>query len=187
MRCTILQLIHKLKLLFLIKKLVDFKHSEFKVKTKTAVAGVRGSEFIIRATDLLTEIYTLADTKLEVVSLAMPCPDFKGYPPPPECQVKPIFLTDYQKTVVRIDELPTEVEIVAPLEVEQLDSDFTVTPDIAAPEGISDVQPAAQEGGAATATPAAATPVSVLVAPDFVIEPEEPPVPEVVEMPPAVV
>lgn len=169
---------------FLIKKLVDFKHSEFKVKTKTAVAGVRGSEFIIRATDLLTEIFTLADTKLEVVSLAMPCPDFKGYPPPPECEVKPIFLTDFQKTIVRIDELPTEVEIVAPLELDEFDNDFTVTPDLAGPEGISDIQPAAQPGGAPASAPAG--PVSVLVAPDLLIEPDEPPAAAAIQPEPSV-
>jgi len=58
---------------FLIKKMVDYKNDEFNVKTKTAVAGVRGSEFIITATEFLTEIITLKDTRLEVLSLAMPC------------------------------------------------------------------------------------------------------------------
>jgi len=170
---------------FLIKKLVDFKHSEFKVKTKSAVAGVRGSEFIIRATDLFTEIFTLSDTRLEVVSLAMPCPDFKGYPPPPECEVKPVFLTDFQKTIVRIDELPAEVEIIEPVEVDQFESDFSVTPDVPAPEGLSDIAPAARGGASTTgASASSGQSTSIIVPLESVVAPQELPAPVVPVIPP---
>ncbi len=153
---------------FLIKKLVDFKHSEFKVKTKTAVAGVRGSEFIIRATDLLTEIITLEDTKLEVLSLAIPCKDFKGFPRPPECEVKPIILTDFEKTIVMLGELPSETELVTPVDIEEMENDFTVTPDAAAPEGAGGVEPA-QEGAGDAEAPAE---TQVVVAVEEIVEPE---------------
>ena len=130
---------------FLVKKLVDFKDSEFKVKTKTAVAGVRGSEFIIIATDLFTEIFTLEDTRLEVISLASPCKDIKKFPPPPECEVKPLVLMDFEKTIVRLGELPTEPEIVTPPDLEQFDRDFIVTPDVGGPEGAIEI-PSAKAG-----------------------------------------
>lgn len=134
---------------FLIKKLVDFKQSEFKAKTKTAVAGVRGSEFFIIATDLLTEIMTLSDTRLEVVSLAVPCKDFKGTTPPPECRVKPMILSDFEKTLVRLGELPTEPEAVTPAEAAEMEKAFVVTSDASTPESViegASGQTAAQAG-----------------------------------------
>ena len=117
---------------FLIKKLADYKNDEFNVKTKTAVAGVRGSEFIIRATELLTEIITLKDTRLEVFGLAKP-------------GVKTIVLKDFEKTVVALGELPAEVEMVTPIEVKQFNIEFSFTPDISTEGGI-DIEPGKKNG-----------------------------------------
>ncbi|NJL58710.1 MAG: FecR domain-containing protein [Desulfobacteraceae bacterium] len=65
---------------FWIKKLEDFKYSDFKVKTQTAVVGVRGSDFIVEAGDDFTKVTALENTQIEVVSLTMPCEDTKRLP-----------------------------------------------------------------------------------------------------------
>ncbi len=72
---------------FWVTKLLAYKESSFKVKTSTSVAGVRGSDFIITATPTNTEVITLENTQLEVVSLAAP-------------EEKPVILSDFQKTHV---------------------------------------------------------------------------------------
>ena len=111
---------------FWTKKLLDLKHSEFKVKTHTLVVGVRGSDFIIRATPKLTEVTALEKTELEVVSLAFP-------------EAKPMVVTDFGRTIVEEGALPTEVEMVAPEEIEQMKEELTVTPERAEPEGKAEV------------------------------------------------
>ncbi len=107
---------------FWTKKLLDLKYSEFKVKTHTLVVGVRGSDFIIRATPKLTEVTALEKTELEVVSLAFP-------------EAKPMIVTDFERTIVEEGALPTEAEMLAPEEIEQIKEEFTVTPERAEPEG----------------------------------------------------
>jgi hypothetical protein len=57
---------------FLVKKIADFKRSEFKVKTPTAVCGIRGSDFLTSVTAEGTEITALSKTVLEVRRLARP-------------------------------------------------------------------------------------------------------------------
>jgi hypothetical protein len=101
---------------FWLKKLFYLRLSESKVKTPTAVMGVRGSDFIIKATPKLTEVTALKDTLLEVASLAFP-------------EVKPVVVTDFQRTIVEKGSLPTEVEMVPPEEIEELKKEFTVTPE----------------------------------------------------------
>jgi len=54
---------------FFVVKVLDFKRSEFKVKTPTAVCGVRGSDFILEATGAETIATALVDTELEFQSL----------------------------------------------------------------------------------------------------------------------
>lgn len=66
---------------FLVKKIAGFKRSEFKVKTPTAVCGIRGSEFLTSVTAEGTEITALSKTVLEVRRLARP-------------EKKPVILTD---------------------------------------------------------------------------------------------
>ncbi len=98
-----------------VKKLFNFRHSEFKVKTPTAVVGVRGSDFIIKATPKLTEVTALKDTLLEVVSLAF-------------SEVKPVVVTDFERITVEKGALPTEVEMVPPEEIEGMKKEFAVAP-----------------------------------------------------------
>jgi hypothetical protein len=102
---------------FWAKKLVDLRYSKFKVRTPTAVVGVRGSDFIVKATLKLTEVTALEKTALEVVSLAFP-------------EVKPMVVTQFERTVIEEGALPTDVEIVKPEEIEEMKKEFIVTPDV---------------------------------------------------------
>jgi len=106
---------------FLAKKLVDLRYSKFKVRTPTAVVGVRGSDFIIKTTAKLTEVTALEKTVLEVVSLAFP-------------EVKPMVVTQFEQTAVEEGALPIEPKIVTPEKIEEMKKEFIVTPDVVEPE-----------------------------------------------------
>ncbi len=109
---------------FWVMKLAAFKHSQFKVKTPTAVVGVRGSDFIIKVTKVnpyFTEVIALGDTKLEIVSLAAP--------------EKPAFLSNFEKIMIEEGLPPSEVEKVSPEEVEKYNKDFAMPDAGEGPEG----------------------------------------------------
>jgi hypothetical protein len=92
---------------FWVKKLTEYTRSEFKIKTKTAVVGVRGSDFIIKSTPKLTEVTALKDTLLEIVSLA-------------DVEAKPTILADYERSIIELDALPTEAIKISPEEIEEM-------------------------------------------------------------------
>lgn len=69
---------------FWIKKLIKFRRSEFRVKTHTAIAGVRGSDFIIWVKPGTTELFTFKKTRLEVFN-------------PSDPEADPIIMKDFQK------------------------------------------------------------------------------------------
>jgi len=147
---------------FWAKKLMDFKHSRFKVRTPTAVVGVRGSDFIIKTTPTLTEVTALEETKLEVVSLAFP-------------EAKPMVANDFERTVIEEGALPTDVEIVEPEEIEEMKKEFLVTPEVVEPEEKLKEEEAPKEP---------VKPVEqVLVSEDELVTPEDPGAPEELEEP----
>jgi len=80
---------------FWVTKMAMPRRSEFQVKTVTAVVGVRGSDFVVEASLESTEVTTLADTELEVISTAIP--------------EEPVILTNFQQTTVDIDTPPSDV------------------------------------------------------------------------------
>ena len=100
---------------FVVKKFVDARHSEFEVKTRTAVAGVRGSDFIIDASETVTEITALEKTELAVISLSDP-------------REKPVILHDFEKTTVRMGMLPEEAQKIKSDEVDRLMKEFRRLP-----------------------------------------------------------
>lgn len=100
---------------FVVKKFIDARHSEFKVKTKTSVAGVRGSDFIIDAAETITEITALEKTELAVISLSDP-------------GAEPIILHDFEQTTVRMGALPEEAQKVKAEEVDRLMKEFKFLP-----------------------------------------------------------
>jgi hypothetical protein len=108
---------------FVVKKLVDARHSEFKVKTTTSVAGVRGSDFVIAAAETETEITALQNTELEVVGLAAP-------------DVKPILLRDYEIITVRRGAAPGEARKVSAEEVDRMMKEFRYKPEDSETEGL---------------------------------------------------
>jgi hypothetical protein len=95
---------------FIVTKLTSFKSSDFKVKTKTAVAGVRGSDFVITAKQGITEISALAKTSLEVANTLWPD--------------KVVILSDYEKTTVQHDAPPFPVEKIPPDEIKQIQNEL---------------------------------------------------------------
>ncbi len=76
---------------------MDFKRSEFKVKTPTAVCGVRGSDFILEATETETIATALEDTELEFQSLAF-------------LEEPPVILRDYEESISSLNQRPTPPE-----------------------------------------------------------------------------
>ena len=176
------------KVRFWVKKLIDLRYSEFKVKTITLTVGVRGSDFIIMATPKLTEVTALKETELEVVSLAFP-------------EVKPVIITDFERVVVEKDALPSEIMKVSPEEIEQMIREIIITPRRAKPVRIVDVQkekaekketpkeplakPEAPEGEKPAAEePAPGEEPGIIVSGDALAEPEDIAEPEVLEEPP---
>ena len=79
---------------FFVVKVLSFKRSEFKVKTPTAVCGVRGSDFILEVTDLETIATALIDTELE----------FRGHA---FLEELPVILKDFESSTARKGELPS--------------------------------------------------------------------------------
>lgn len=99
---------------FLVTKLVKFKLSSFKVKTATAIAGVRGSDFVITASPVSTEISALAKTSLEVASIKSPD--------------KITLLSDFEKLSVEKDALPSSVEKIPAEEIDRILKEFQPSP-----------------------------------------------------------
>lgn len=98
---------------FWASKLLDFRRSQFKVKSLTAVIGVRGSEWVEEVSLTATRITTGPDTTLEVVPAAAP-------------EALPTVLEDFQATTIEEGRLPSEVESIAPEVYEQLQTPFAM-------------------------------------------------------------
>lgn len=104
-----------------VQPLVESRRSEFTVKTKTAVAGVRGSDFFVYATDAVTEITAFEDTRLEVLGLAA-------------MDAEPLILTDYEQTRVFYGMPPEAARRVAAEEIDLLMREFRFRPDPPEPD-----------------------------------------------------
>jgi hypothetical protein len=81
---------------FFVVKLLDYKRSEFRVRTPTAVCGVRGSDFILEATALETIATALEETALEFRGLAF-------------LEEPPIIIRDFETSIAKLDQRPTKV------------------------------------------------------------------------------
>ncbi|RJP91428.1 MAG: hypothetical protein C4518_08065 [Desulfobacteraceae bacterium] len=113
-RTTFINMI-KGKARFVVKSFVESRRNEFKVKTATSVAGVRGSDFIISSTDSMTEITTLEHTELEVFSLAA-------------LDAAPVVLKDFENTTVPLGMPPGAVRKIQAEEVDRLMREFKFSP-----------------------------------------------------------
>jgi len=112
---------------FLVKKLLHFKRSEFRVKISTAVCGVRGSDFVLRSTPKVTEVTTFEDTKLEVLSLATP-------------GAKPTILESLERAVIEEGSIPSKVEKITPDEVEKIRKEFRIISNAVETEGMLEMR-----------------------------------------------
>jgi hypothetical protein len=96
---------------FNVRKLSKFKQTDFKVKTQTALIGVRGSDFFVAANKNSTSVTTFDKTKLEVIGLAKP-------------QLPPTILKDFQRVHVDAGDQPSDIEHVSPDEIQRIKSDY---------------------------------------------------------------
>lgn len=118
-RATFLhQLVGKVR--FLIQKMTNFSRSEFKVKTRTAIVGVRGSDFVVRSTARLTQVFAFEDTQLEITGMAGPCPD---------CPITPSRVSDFSRTIVELGGRPMDDGLMRPDEVDLLKHEFDIRQD----------------------------------------------------------
>jgi hypothetical protein len=101
---------------FWVKELTGFGRSEVKVKTQTAIVGVRGSDFVVLSRTDRTEVIALEGTEVEVVSLV-------------GADVSPTVVRDFQRTIVLEGELPSALETLPLNEIEAIKDDFTIDPD----------------------------------------------------------
>ncbi len=106
---------------FWVKKLVDFKRSGFTVKTKTAVLGVRGSDFVVEATETYTKVSNMKDTVLEAVNLFARC---QGMEDLQDCEVKQRVIDEYKKVVIKKHDIELKVEKLPGHEIEAIDNEF---------------------------------------------------------------
>jgi hypothetical protein len=129
---------------FWAKKFADFKHSQFKVKSMTAIIGVRGSEWIEVVTEDSTRVITGPDTMLEVIPLVAP-------------GEAPTVLENFQETTIEEGRLPSEVETITPEEYDQLQEPFEMSEEGVAVSAQPEAQKQAEEKAAEQAGVSAVT------------------------------
>ena len=100
------------KVRFVIRKLDNFRHSKVKIKTKTALVVMVGSDFIIEADNISTRITALKDTNLEVINLATP-------------EAGVTMLSEFKQTIVKKGVVLSKVSTVSKEEVEAMLKEFT--------------------------------------------------------------
>jgi hypothetical protein len=107
---------------FLVVKMINFKRSEFRVKTPTAVCGVRGSDYVIEASGQVSTFIALEDTTIEVYNPQFP-------------DSEPVVLNAYEMSRVYLDGYPSEPVKLTPEEIEKTKAPFiSVAPDESEPE-----------------------------------------------------
>ena len=98
---------------FRVQDYKKYKNSSFRVKTPTAIVGVMGSDFIIRASLTKTSVQTLKHTKLTLLSLAA-------------LTKKPALLDEFEWAIVEIGMLPSEVKPLPLEEIESIQKEFSL-------------------------------------------------------------
>jgi hypothetical protein len=125
------------KVKFWVQKLSAFKHSRFKVKSTTAVVGVRGSEWIEDVTENNTRVITGTDTTLEIVPLGA-------------LEMPPTVLEDFQDINIERDMLPSEKELITPEEYDQLQEPFEMPVEADATASVQPQMGTQKDSGKAT-------------------------------------
>ncbi len=136
---------------FWIKKLIRFRRSEFRVKTTTSIAGVRGSDFITWVKPEFTEFVTFEKTVLEVLKLSDP-------------EADPVILTDFQRVRDRMGKLISQPKSMDQDIINSLRRDLPFIKSLSLGSPITVKLPAGHEGAGDNA---GLIPEDKLVAPDL--------------------
>jgi len=118
---------------FLVNKLLGFSTNRFRVTTRTAILGVRGSDFVSAIQGDTTVATALVDTRLDVGSTTV--------------IGEPVVLKDLERSSVTKGQLPTSPEAVSHDEARRLIQEFLFEPEKSG-------------GGAAVGASTAASPLS---------------------------
>lgn len=105
---------------FFIRKLMGFSRSEFKVKTRTAIVGVRGSDFVVQSTNEQTQVFAFEDTRLDIAGVVAPCP---------ECLIVPKMASDFSRFIVEAGGQPMNAGEMIPNEADLLKMEFVIHED----------------------------------------------------------
>jgi hypothetical protein len=97
---------------FWVRKIRGMSHPDYRVKTPTAVVGIRGSDFVSEVTPDFTTITAFEDTMLEVTSVQYP--------------EKPVEVKEYYRTMVKEGRLPTDPILVPLDEIQSLKKEFEI-------------------------------------------------------------
>jgi hypothetical protein len=108
---------------FLVKKLSGMVSSAFTVKTETAIIGVRGSDFVVEATEDQTRVTAFEDTRIEVVGLVDLCP---GGSVSEACGVTPTLVEDFEQALVRLGDFPQMMGELPMEQIELIRNDFSM-------------------------------------------------------------
>lgn len=90
---------------FSVQKLKNYKNSRFRIKTVSALIGVRGSDFVIQVKPELTEVAAFENTELALIGLDMP-------------DLSPVILHPFEKSDILLGKPPTSP---SPLSIEEMD------------------------------------------------------------------
>jgi gas vesicle protein len=90
---------------FSVQKLKSYKNKRFRVKTVSALIGVRGSDFMIEVQPELTQVAAFENTELALIGLDMP-------------DLPPVILHSNEKSRIALGESPSSP---VPLPIEEMD------------------------------------------------------------------
>jgi hypothetical protein len=96
---------------FSVKKLKSYKNRRFRVKTTSALIGVRGSDFVIQVRPDQTEVAAFDNTTLALIGLDMP-------------DLPPVILNAFEKSSIISGESPTSPISLSIEEMDGLKKEF---------------------------------------------------------------
>jgi len=95
---------------FYVRKVRNMSHPDYRIKTPTAVVGIRGSDLVVDVGTSQATITAFEETLLEVAN--------EKYPE------KPVLVKDHYRTMVKEGRLPTDPILVPPDEIELMKKEF---------------------------------------------------------------
>jgi len=116
---------------FSVKKLQSYKNRRFRVKTASALIGVRGSDFMIQVKPDLTEVAAFENTTLSLIGLDMP-------------DLPPVILNAFEKSSIFSGKSPTSPISLSIEEMDGLKNEFRLDRQ-AMPQTETDEKEAASE------------------------------------------